>query len=59
MNYNKEILVCTIHIFDLIIQSFFVYIGSYDIVTVVGSHTKNHIKSEALEEMIRLVKSGK
>lgn len=32
--------------------------GSYDIITVVAAHTKNHIKGEALEEMIRLVKSG-
>ncbi|XP_034332750.2 methyltransferase-like protein 27 [Magallana gigas] len=32
--------------------------GSYDVITVVGSHTKNHIKGEALQEMIRLLKSG-
>lgn len=31
---------------------------SYDIVTVVGSHIANHIESEALIEIIRLVKSG-
>lgn len=38
---------------------FQIYIGSYDVITVVGSHTKNHIKGEALQEMIPLVKSGK
>lgn len=32
--------------------------ASYDIVTVVGSHAVNHIKSEALYEMIRLTKPG-
>ncbi|XP_048766769.2 methyltransferase-like protein 27 [Ostrea edulis] len=32
--------------------------ASYDIITVVGSHGPNHIKSEALYELIRLTKSG-
>ncbi|XP_061195921.1 methyltransferase-like protein 27 [Saccostrea echinata] len=32
--------------------------NSYDIVTVVGSHIANHIESEALIEIIRLVKPG-
>ncbi|KAK3101073.1 hypothetical protein FSP39_000742 [Pinctada imbricata] len=31
---------------------------SYDVITVVGSHGPNHIKSEAIKEMIRLVKQG-
>lgn len=35
------------------------FAASYDIVTVVGSHAVNHIKSEALYEMIRLTKPGK
>ena len=36
-----------------------IYIAdTYDIITVVGSHGPNHIESEAIYEMIRLVKSG-
>lgn len=37
---------------------FFILSDSYDIVTVVGSHIANHIESEALIEIIRLVRSG-
>ena len=36
----------------------FCFIDTYDIVTVVGSHIANHIESEALIEIIRLVKPG-
>ena len=36
----------------------FCFIDTYDIVTVVGSHIANHIESEALIEIIRLVKRG-
>ncbi|KAK3090573.1 hypothetical protein FSP39_012776, partial [Pinctada imbricata] len=32
--------------------------ASYDVVTVVGGHGPNHIKGDAVHEMIRLVKSG-
>ncbi|KAK3088380.1 hypothetical protein FSP39_018440 [Pinctada imbricata] len=31
---------------------------TYDVITVVGSHGPNHIKCEAINEMIRLVKPG-